>query len=66
MHPAAPFGCEKICECLRIPEATFFSWDHVFETPAQMVEAVGEKPEEHELATLPPRFDFFEKLSGQK
>ena len=31
-----------------------------------MVEAVGEKPEEHELATLPPRFDFFEKLSGQK
>ena len=65
MHPAAPMGCELICEYLAFDPALFFSWKHAFETPAELAAAEGKTPAEHELVALPPRFDFFEKHPSQ-
>ncbi|WP_417118654.1 class I tRNA ligase family protein [Olsenella phocaeensis] len=65
MHPAAPFGCERICKRLGFAAADFFSWENAFLTPAQLAEALGERPSEHELVPLPPRFDFFERHESQ-
>jgi methionyl-tRNA synthetase len=61
MHPAAPFGCEAICEHLAFSKDDFFSWDHAFQNPTQLSRALGEDPAEHALVELPPRFDFFPK-----
>lgn len=66
MHPATPFGCAKICEHLNFKPELFFSWDHAFDGVTELAEAQGETPETHELVALPPRYDFFEKKSGQK
>ena len=66
MHPATPFGCAKICEHLNFKPELFFSWDHAFDSVTELAEAQGETPETHELVALPPRYDFFEKKSGQK
>ena len=66
MHPAAPFGCEKICEHFAFDPVAFFSWDNAFKTPAQLAADAGERPEEHALVELPPRTDFFQKLPHQK
>ncbi|MCH3968009.1 MAG: class I tRNA ligase family protein [Atopobiaceae bacterium] len=65
MHPAVPQGCERICEHMGFPAETFFSWDHAFDTPTDLAEAAGEKPGEHAIVELPPRFDFFEKHPSQ-
>ncbi len=65
MHPAAPMGCELICQYLGFAAREFFSWEHAFETPSQLAVALGEQPGEHELVALPPRFDFFEKHPSQ-
>jgi methionyl-tRNA synthetase len=66
MHPAVPMGCETICEYLGFEKELFFSWQHAFETPAELAATRGETPEEHKLVALPPRFDFFKKLEGQR
>ena len=66
MHPAVPAGCEKICEHLGFAAEDFFSWEHAFETPGELAQALGENPAEHALPELPPRFDFFEKHPSQK
>ncbi len=65
MHPAAPMGCELICEHLGFDADAFFSWEHAFKTPAQLAEALGETAEGHALVSLPPRFDFFRKHESQ-
>ena len=59
MHAAVPFGCEKICDHLGFAHEDFFSWEHAFQTPKQLAEALGET--EHALVTLPPKTDFFSK-----
>ncbi|MGI6231100.1 MAG: methionine--tRNA ligase [Tractidigestivibacter sp.] len=66
MHPAVPFGCEKICSYLGFEPEFFFSWENAFDTPAQLAAKLGEKPEGHALVELPPRFDFFEKHPSQR
>jgi methionyl-tRNA synthetase len=66
MHPAVPTGCETICSYLGFDKELFFSWKHAFETPAGLAATLGETPEEHQLVALPPRFDFFKKLEGQR
>ena len=66
MHPAAPFGCEDICRYLGFDAKDFFSWDHAFETPAQLAVALGEEPGAHQLVELPPRYDFFRKHPSQE
>ena len=65
MHPAVPGGCEKICEHMGFDADVFFSWEHAFEGPAELAALAGEKPEEHAIVPLPPRFDFFEKHPSQ-
>lgn len=66
MHPCVPAGCEKICAYLGFTAEEFFSWEHAFDGPVELARARGERPEEHELVALPPRFDFFEKHPSQK
>lgn len=65
MHPAAPNGCEKICEYLGFESEFFFSWEHCFEDPAGLATLLGQTPAEHAIVALPPRFDFFEKHPSQ-
>ncbi|MGI6755817.1 MAG: class I tRNA ligase family protein [Atopobiaceae bacterium] len=65
MHPAAPAGTEKICEYLNFAPELFFSWENAFMDPTELCELIGEKPSEHQLKELPPRFDFFEKHPSQ-
>ena len=65
MHPAAPMGCELIAKHLGFTPELFFSWDHAFETPAQLAAVEGKTPTEHEIVALPPRFDFFRKHESQ-
>lgn len=66
MHPAVPAGCERICAHLGFATEEFFSWDHAFDGPVELARACGERPEEHELVALPPRFDFFERHPSQE
>lgn len=66
MHPVVPGGCERIAECLRFPNGLFFSWDHAFEGPVELAACCAEKPGEHKVEELPPRFDFFEKHESQR
>ena len=65
MHPAVPSGCEKIAEHLGFAADEFFSWEHAFDGVLELAAAHGEKPEEHAIVALPPRFDFFEKHPSQ-
>ena len=65
MHAAAPFGCETICDYLNFDPDFFFSWEHAFDTPAQLAEKLGEAAGTHILKVLPPRFDFFTKHESQ-
>ncbi len=65
MHGIVPAGCEKICEHFAIEPATFFSWNHIFETNDELVVSLGEHPGEHAIKALPPRFDFFAKHPSQ-
>ena len=65
MHAAAPMGCELICEHLGFDKDVFFSWEHAFETPKQLAEALGETAESHAIVELPPRFDFFRAHESQ-
>ena len=54
MHPVVPAGCEDICEKLAFDSSAFFSWDHAFNTLAEL-DAVADHP----VTELPPRYDFF-------
>ena len=54
MHPVVPAGCEDICSKLSFDSLQFFSWDHAFESLAELDSA-----EAHEVVDLPPRYDFF-------
>ena len=65
MHPAAPMGCELICEHLAFAPEAFFSWDHAFDGVTALAALAGETPAEHALVPLPPRFDFFRKHESQ-
>jgi len=65
MHPAAPWGCETICEHLAFDPAVFFSWEHAFESPLELAALAGQTAEEHAIVPLPPRFDFFRKHDSQ-
>ena len=65
MHPCVPDGCERICEHLGFSAREFFGWDHALDGVLELAAARGEKPEEHRIVPLPPRFDFFEKHPSQ-
>lgn len=65
MHPAVPAGCELICEHLAFAPETFFSWEHAFEGPLELAALAGERPEDHRVQELPPRFDYFRKHPAQ-
>lgn len=66
MHPAAPDGCELICQYLNFDPEQFFSWDNAFKTPQELAQLAGQNPAEHVLRTLRARFDFFSKHKTQK
>ena len=57
MHPIVPAGCEDICEKLAFEPAAFFSWDHDFNTLAELDGAAADA--DHAVTELPPRYDFF-------
>jgi methionyl-tRNA synthetase len=65
MHPATPWGCEKICEHMGFDKDLFFGWDHAFDGPAELASLEGKTPSEHAIVPLPPRFDFFKKHESQ-
>ena len=65
MHPAVPEGCELICEKLGFDQDVFFSWDHAFDGVIELAADAGQRPEEHSIVELPPRFDFFEVHPSQ-
>ena len=56
MHPVVPFGCEDICAKLRFDADAFFSWDHAFDSLAEL-DASGAS--DHPVDELAPRYDFF-------
>ena len=56
MHPIVPRGCEDICEKLCFDPTRFFSWDHDFSTLAEIDDGGGN---DHAVAELPSRYDFF-------
>ena len=65
MHGIVPAGCELICEYFDVDPVAFFSWDSIFASTDEFVESLGEKPGEHRVKPLPPRFDFFSKHESQ-
>ena len=65
MHGIVPAGCELICEYFDVDPVAFFSWDNIFASTDEFVEILGEKPGEHRVKPLPPRFDFFSKHESQ-
>lgn len=65
MHPATPWGCEKICEHLGFEPAEFFDWSHAFDGPNELAAIRGETSDTHAIVPLPPRYDFFEKHPSQ-
>lgn len=65
MHGIVPAGCELICEYFDVDPVAFFSWDNIFASTDEFVESLGEKPGEHRVKPLPPRFDFFSKHKNQ-
>ena len=65
MHGIVPAGCELICEYFDVDPLAFFSWDNIFKSTDEFIEALGEKPGTHEVKALPPRFDFFAKHESQ-
>ncbi len=54
MHPIVPAGCEDICEKLQFDPDAFFNWENDFATLAELDDAAA-----HQVAELPPRYDFF-------
>lgn len=56
MHPIVPKGCEDICNQLRFDPSVFFSWDHAFESLAELD---SNNDGWHRVNELPPRYDFF-------
>ena len=65
MHGVVPAGCELICEHFDVDPVAFFSWDNIFASTDEFVESLGEKPGDHRVKPLPPRFDFFSKHESQ-
>ena len=65
MHGIVPAGCELICKHFAIAPEVFFSWEHILDTTDALVKSLGEKPGEHAVVPLPPRFDFFKKHESQ-
>ena len=66
LHAAVPEGTEKICEHFGFSRDAFFSWEHAFEGPLELAEALGEDPGAHGLVELPPRYDFFPWHESQR
>ena len=66
MHAAVPTGCELICDYMGFDHELFFSWEHAFDGPTELAAACGEDRTRHKIVPLPPRFDFFKKLEGQR
>lgn len=65
MHPATPAAAEEIAKHMGFEPELFFTWEHAFATPQELADLVGDK-NEHQLMSLPPRFDFFKKHPSQK
>ena len=65
MHGIVPSGCEMIASYFDIDPIEFFSWKHIFQTTDEFLADLGEKPGEHRVKPLPPRFDFFKKHESQ-
>ena len=65
MHAAVPTGCERISDMLGFDSDVFYDWNNAFDSLAQLCEDANEKPEDHEIKELPPRYDFFEKHPSQ-
>ena len=65
MEPIVPSGCATICECFAFDPAAFFSWNHPFESLAELVNVDEAAAGEHVVPELPPRFDFFKKHPSQ-
>ncbi|MBQ3300901.1 MAG: class I tRNA ligase family protein [Eggerthellaceae bacterium] len=61
MHPVVPRGCDDICSKLDFKADAFFSWEHDFNTLAELCD--GE--EQHRVAELEPRYDFFKQHPSQ-
>ncbi|MEE8721462.1 MAG: class I tRNA ligase family protein [Eggerthellaceae bacterium] len=66
MHPVVPKGCETICAYLDFDPARFFSWDHDFQSLAELASPDEMAAGVHRVKELPPRFDFFEKAPQKK
>lgn len=66
LHPAVPEGAELIREHFALPPELFFSWEHAYDGPLELVAELGEEPGAHELVELPPRFDFFSWHESQR
>ncbi|MFP4365427.1 MAG: class I tRNA ligase family protein [Spirochaetia bacterium] len=60
LHPVAPVGTEKVKDFLQVPDS-FWDWKHIFEP----ISFFTDDPERHQLKTLEPRVDFFEKHESQ-
>ena len=65
MHPAVPYGCERICDHMAFDHDLFFGWDNALLTPGELAATLGEGDGEHRIVPLPPRYDFFEKHPSQ-
>ena len=61
MEPIAPFGCQKICDFLNFDAASFFSWNHNFESVAELCCERDVVEGTHRVQELPARFDFFQR-----
>lgn len=61
MEPIAPFGCQKICDFLNFDAASFFSWNHNFESVAELCGERDIAEGTHRVQELPARFDFFQR-----
>ena len=57
--------CAGIGKYFDVDPVAFFSWDNIFASTDEFVESLGEKPGEHRVKPLPPRFDFFSKHESQ-
>lgn len=65
MHPIVPRGTEKICDYLCFAQDAFFNWNNDFASMEELCTPQEIAQGAHELRTLPPRTDFFEKHPSQ-
>ncbi|MBO4352985.1 MAG: methionine--tRNA ligase, partial [Eggerthellaceae bacterium] len=65
MHPIVPSGCETICSYLDFNPQMFFTWDHDFNSLAELCDGEEVAGGAHAVRELPPRFDFFRAHPSQ-